>query len=382
MNPVCPKSPPASAGEGLVPIDRCAFPLVDKGTWQSAAGVISALDERLEVASIADVLDDLNRTAVPVASVPGSPPSFVSGFRWDDEDNSKPWWIPQGITGSADASATGTVAGREVVLVSFYYDLAKHPGSTGEKGVRVAFVDTTLSPPKYRLALLVEPVAGDPPSFKAVPIHAGGIAWVGDYLYVADTSKGLRVFDVAHIFKAKAAKDAIGYDAADDTYYGGLYAYVIPQIGAYTHASMCGPRFSFVALDRSTSPISLVSGEYCNATDACGGALEGRLYRWPLDPASSRLAAPTTYPSEAFYAGQSHIQGGVSSDGTFYLSSSAPAGSAGDLYVVPPGEAASTYGWINSPEDLMFDTGKNRIWGLSEGEGARYVFAVGAVGYK
>jgi hypothetical protein len=65
----------------------------------------------------------------------------------------------------------------------------------------VSFVDYARPVrPRYRHVLLVEPYrdrAGNP-SFRAVPVHAGGIAWYGHYLYVADTYAGFRVFDTRH----------------------------------------------------------------------------------------------------------------------------------------------------------------------------------------
>lgn len=380
--PVCPTTPPQSAGGALVPVDRCAFPLVEGALWGSASAVVDELEAKLPAASLGTLLDDANRTTIPVLSVPGAPLGYQGGFRWNDDDNDKPWWIPQGITTSADASPTGLVAGRQVVLVSWYYDIDQDPGSVAEKGIRVAFVDVSQSPPVYRLALLVEPVAGNPPSFQSVPIHAGGIAWVGDLLYVADTGNGLRVFDTSRALEVATDLDLIGYDAGTDAYYAGLYKYVIPQIGNYDHASTCDPRFSFVGLDRSTDPPSLVSGEYCNGSTACDTALSGRLFRYPLDPATGLLPAPTTYASEAFYSAQSHIQGAASNGGTFYLSSSAPAGSGGALYVKKSGAGASTFPWIDSPEDLSFDGPGGRLYGLSEGLSVRYVFWVGAAAYR
>lgn len=383
-NPACPDNAPASAGKGLVAINRCAFPLVDQDTWSTKGAVIAALDAKLPVVSLGDVLLDLNRTAVPVTSaqLPGGVTGFKSGFRWNDGDESVEYWIPQGLTSSVDASAQGTLGGHEVLLVASYYKKEADPGSTAEKGVRIAVVDVSVSPPMYRFALLVDPVAGQIPDLAPVTIHAGGIVWFDDYLYVADTSRGFRVFDLEHIFQVGTAADTLGYDAATQTYQAHQYKYVIPQVDLYKHASACGPIFSFVALDRSTTPPSLVSGEYCNGTTACGGALDGRLFRWPLDPATGRLAAPkTTYPASAHYAGQSGVQGGVSNAGTFYLSSSAPAGSGGALYVIPAGAKSMTFPWVNSPEDLVYDGGKKRIWGLSEGLGERYVFAVDAAKY-
>lgn len=379
VSAACPGAPPSSAGQGLRAVDRCAFPLVDQNTWAAKTAAADALATVLPRASLADVLGDLNRTAVTItaAQLPGSATGFARGFRWNDGDESVAYWIPQGLSGSRDASATGTVSGREILLVSWYYDIASDAGSTLEKGVRIAFVDASASPPTYRFALLVDPTAGATPSFGAVNIHAGGIAWIGDYLYVADTSKGFRVFDLTRMLRVDTTKDVIGWDAATSKHYAAQYRYVIPQVGRYLHASSCSPLFSFVALDRSTTPPSLVSGEYCSTT-ACSGALAGRLFHWPLDPATSRLGAGTIWPSEASYMGEKQVQGGVTHAGTTYLSSSAPAGGAGALYVIPQGGKTKTVGWVDAPEDMLFDTTQDRLWSLSEAAGARYVFAVKA----
>ena len=45
--------------------------------------------------------------------------------------------------------------------------------------------------------LLVSPtMQGNVPSFAALKIHAGGLAWIGDRLYVPVTTGGFRVFDL------------------------------------------------------------------------------------------------------------------------------------------------------------------------------------------
>ncbi len=76
------------------------------------------------------------------------------------------------------------VDGRRIVLVSWYY--TPPAGSTYEKGVRVAFVDvTTPATPTYRFALLVEPTGTvAAPNFVPVTVHAGGLVWFGNLLYV------------------------------------------------------------------------------------------------------------------------------------------------------------------------------------------------------
>ncbi|MBW2457916.1 MAG: hypothetical protein JRI68_25650, partial [Deltaproteobacteria bacterium] len=264
------------------------------------------------------------------------------------------------------------VAGREVVLASWYYDIGSDPNSNGEKGVRVALADvTTPSSVSYRHLLLVEPtMAGNQVDFLPIHIHAGGMAWVGDLLYVADTTHGFRVFDMTQIMQVATAENTIGWDPVDGVHYAGLYKYVVPQVGNYERSGDCSPRFSFVALDRSASPPALVSGEY----DA--GSLFGRLFHWPLFPSTDRLAPATSFPKLALFSLHSHLQGAVASGPTHWLSSSEPPAGHGDLYVAGEGTASQTVTWVDAPEDLQLDVPRNKLWSLSEGHGERYVFAV------
>jgi hypothetical protein len=361
---LCPTMPAAEGG-GLVSIDRCNFGIVEAQSFTTLPDVVAALEARATTSTIAAVLADLNRTATPVAaaSVPGAPPGVEIAFRWNTEDQETSAWYPQGITGSADANDDGLVEGKRVLLVSWY---------NGTKGVRLAFVDVTdPKAPKYRYALLVEPTgSGKTADFAPVKIHAGGIAWVGNLLYVADTSRGLRVFDTAHVMQVATDVDEIG--CASGTCRGGLYKYVIPQVGAYDSESYCDPLFSFVALDRSTTPPSLVSGEYCSGS-ACSDALAGRVLRWPLTQ-TTKLATGKSWASEAWLMGQRQVQGAVSRQGLFFLSSSKPAGTGGEIYRTVKGKSA-TSPWIDAPEDLMVDEKNGLLWSLSEGVDARVVMA-------
>ena len=375
QTPKCPGAAPATAGGGLVAIDRCAFPLVDQDTWAAQAGRVAALSAALPTTALADLPDaEFNRSAVAIKAVPGGVKNVAQAFRWDDEDNNKEWWIPQGLTGSADATAEGTVGGRKLLLVSWYHDEEKDPNNTVTKGVRVSVVDIDdPAKPRYRHILLVEPIDGDPIDFKPIPVHAGGLTWFGDYLYVVDTGKGFRVFDLRALMRVETALESVGFDPATQKYYAGLYKFVLPQVGSYKHDSTCKPLFSSVALDRGSDPPTLVSSEYCSAT-ACGGPLQGRIFRWPLDPDSGRLAAATVWPLAAHYMAQTQVQGGLVHAEDVYLSSSAPGGGGGALYVLPGGGASKTATWVDAPEDLLRDGG--RLWSLSEGTGARVVFAV------
>lgn len=371
--PTCPAQTDATEHGGLVEIDRCGFPLDDQSTDADLDAIVQALAQTLPVVGFDTIVGDLNRDVTVVGSVPGSPEGLAYGFVWDDSENDKAYWIPQGITGSADADATGLVAGRRLVAVSWYYDMDLHAGSTGEKGARISWVDVTdPDAPRYRMALLVEPTGTpDAPDLAPVVIHAGGIAWVGDRLWVADTGHGFRVFDLSRIMQVATDEDVIGCTGA--VCRGGLYKYIVPQIGRAEHDSDCGPRFSFVALDRGADDLALVSGEYCSDT-ACDGPLTGRLFRWPLADGGDRLRSDRVWPTAAWLMGQRQVQGAALFDGVAYLSSSAPAGGAGELYRTVPG-ASGRSDWSDTPEDLMVDANAGWLWSLSEVEGERYVYA-------
>lgn len=376
--PNCPTNVPASAGLGLKPTDRCAFPIQDDDTWVANDALIDQIAANgTQLKKIADLLlGDLNRTATEITAgqLPGNTQEFRFGFQWESGDESVPYWIPQGITTSGDGTPSGTVAGRKVVLVSWYYDKDQEPASTFEKGVRIAVVDPTAATIKYRFVLLVEPKAGNPATFQAIKIHAGGLAWFDHWLYVVDTQKGFRVFDLDKLLQVDTAKDAIGWDAADGKYYAANYKYVLPQVDAFTTQSACTQLFSFAGVDRSTVPPTLLSGEYCTAGGTCD-TLEGRLFRYKLG-ADGLLPGGKSWPSDASFMGETQVQGGVSYAKKFFLSSSAPAAGAGALYVMGQTGPSTTKGWADSPEDVSYDPMQGRLWSLTEALGARYVFNV------
>jgi len=367
--PACPVAT-VTEGAGLLSLDRCAFALQEGADFESAPPLIAALESLAPRVGVGEVLEDLNRTGASTAYVPGSPAGIGFAFTWSARDLSDPTWIPQGITGSPDATATGWVEGKRVLLVSWY----QAPGSPGpRKGIRVAFVDTSgATDPRYRFVLLVAPTGTvAAPDFAPIPLHAGGIAWVGNLLYVVDTLKGFRVFDLTHILRVRTDEDRIGCDAGGCR--AGLYQYALPQIGSYTTASPCAPRFSFVSLDRTSTPPALVSGEYCDEL-LCETPLAGRVFRWPVSLATGRLGTGRFWPSEADLIGQTQVQGAASHAGRWLFSSSAPSGQGGALYRVGP-QGSAVSGWVDTPEDLMLDATHHWIYGLSEGRGTRTVFA-------
>lgn len=358
----CPGSA-GTEGSGLTEIDRCAFGLVESAGLGTTPAFVAELEAIAKPVTVSDVLADANRVATLAATLPGGPtPSYA--IQWQSDDQNSTAWTPQGITGTADADPSGLVEGNRAVVVSFYDD---PPAGETNDGVRLAFVNLTdPDQPRYRFVLLVAPKAG--PSFDPVRVHAGGIAWFGSFLYVADTSHGFRVFDLRH--PMQVATDAGDFGCAAGTCRAGTYKYVLPQIGTYDVTSACAPIFSWVSLDRSSTPPSLVSGEYCSTT-ACAGPLAGRVYRWPIDVTTGLLRSATTFPSAAYLMGQKQVQGGAARDDTFWFSSSAPAGGGGAIYRVK-GARSTAATWPDAPEDLMIDGAQ--LWGITEAAGARFVF--------
>ena len=208
----CPVAPgDLTEGGGLKPIDRCAFPLAfDEAQRTNFSTLIDAYPASLQRVTLANIAGDLNRAATKVTRVPAIHRVLQNAWMWQSGDESVTYWTPQGVTGSFDATSSGVVGGRKLVLVSWYYTMANDTGSTVDKGVRIAIVDVTNpAAVAYRFALLVTPTAT---GFDSVKVHAGGLAWVGDRLYVPITAGGFRVFDLSRILKLTGTADSLGPD--------------------------------------------------------------------------------------------------------------------------------------------------------------------------
>ena len=371
--PSCPGVPGLTEGGGLIPLDASNFVLSDERGWDAAYAILAGLERTLPRVSVADVFADGNRDGdVLSASELSRATGFARGFAWNSGDTDVDYWMPQGVTGTFDADPSGRVGGRAGVLVSWHYDPAD-AGTSYDKGVRVSLADvTSTSTVTYRHLLLVAPTGSEAsPNFQSVNIHAGGIAWVGHYLYVADTSNGLRVFDMDHILRVDTTHDdRIGCSGGVCEAYS--YKYVIPQVNRYSlPACGCDTSFSFVALDRSTTPMSLVTGTYDS------DSIDKFVLRWPLDDASGRMAAPYTHATEGYFAQQDRMQGAVSYGGAWWLSCSSQSGSNGKLYRVGVGSSTG-YTWVYGPEDLAVDAPNGWLWSATEHPGDRAVFAVRA----
>ncbi|WP_189151271.1 hypothetical protein [Streptomyces lacrimifluminis] len=370
------------------------------------ADLNAGLAARLTKVNARAVLADADRRAKRLTGAPSTARAFQTGFAWDSADQTVPHWIPQGVTTSADAYSSGYYGGTDkAVLVSWYFEA--HPNGDQvvdhplDKGMRLTFVNhNNAAAPTYRHVLLVEPVrtGTGAPSFRPVRKHAGGIMWYGDLLYVVDTYKGLRIFDLRTLFKvATTQKDVCGLHT-DGQYHGYGYRYVLPQSHAYDNAAKY-LRYSSIGLDRATNPDSLVISEYSPAGTVSyaedGFIGTGRpstavpkIVRWPLDEAGRYLASLT--PTEAVSVRQKKIQGVVSRGSRHYLAVSDGPSGKGALRTFA--SSASTAGTVTSLavgcEDLSFHSkdatgwkyGEHVIWNVSEYAKKRYVYAVRADG--
>ncbi|HEX6076919.1 MAG TPA: hypothetical protein VFZ32_16875 [Micromonosporaceae bacterium] len=346
---------------------------------RSYSSIIADLEARLPNAAVSAVIADTNRAA---SACTANAEHLLASFCWNSGDNATTYWIPQGVTTTADAYETGQYEGATAILVSWYDN-----GTDGiDRGVRVSFVDySTPAAPTYRHVLLVEPYdrTDGRVSYRTVNNHAGGMFWYGYHLYLADTSNGFRVFDMRHIWQVSTTDPAaIGWQS-DGSYQAYNYKYVLPQTLWYVGSTVNGYpalKFSFASLDRTSVPDSVIVGEYGYP----GGGT--RLARFPID-FSNRLfrADPDGYvrATEAYDVSVDSMQGATAVNGKFYLSTSDGDANRGDLATFQPGNPVTSHPDVLpiGPEDLSYWASRDQLWSATEWAGNRSVFAIRASAY-
>jgi hypothetical protein len=348
------------------------------------AARVAALEKVLPSVDVRHVLAHVNRPATfgedcrSPAFHGITPPA--QRYCFDAEDTSAPGdrkleWMPQGVTTVADARADQALSGRQAILISWY-----DKQNSVHKGVRVSFLDTASK--RYRHVLLVYPFIGQageptyeilssPQSGEHPGIHAGGIAWYENYLYVVDTTRGIRVFDMRRIFDLEAAGERADLDASDEVglragkYRSFGYRYVMPQIAAWENP---GGLASFPA------------------NFECS---EGGTPRWPLERASGlpRTGGSGTWRAErAFRLPVQHVQGAVSYENRWYLSRTG-GGPNGNATLVMASESETQPGVLEvreqrkaaiGTEDLSYWPGRDELWTVTEHPGKRALYGVGA----
>ncbi|HEX5747402.1 MAG TPA: hypothetical protein VFZ09_14250 [Archangium sp.] len=368
------QSQPLTEGAPLTAHDASCLKLQDQNTWSTYASYMTGVGPALGLPAI---LQDLNR-AGPVLTSTNHPPAvgYKGGFRWNDGDMSTTDWVPQGLTAGVSGSTN-------VAIVSWHYTL-----TSPDKGVRISVADISdmsLSAVNYRHLLLVRPTSSG--NFTTIPEHGGGLAWYGNYLYMADTSDGMRVFDLTQIREVSTSTTcdtAIGKVGTEWCAYG--YKYVLPQVSAYvvpsTIVSPCRPKFSFLGKDTRGTTDVLLSGEYCNNTgtgcpyDGSTPGLGGRLYRWPVDSTTYRLQTVSglVAPERAWIMNEPNVQGvapimTTTATTSYWLSSTRYSGA---LFKVSTGASRTAYlsgngDWARMPEGMHATGSGTNLWTVTEG---------------
>ncbi|MEB2310869.1 MAG: hypothetical protein OZ921_02375 [Sorangiineae bacterium] len=353
----------------LEPLESCAFRLK---LYDRSATARAELDQIAAKAKGYVALDalELNREATKGVSANTAERlknHAYLGFRWNSGDQATADWYPQGITGSED---TGQTKRR---VIASWYDRKNSP----PKGIRISLVDlSNLNQIRYRHILLVEPNGA---SFGPVltgtgdSLHGGGIVWVKDLLYVADTAQGFRVFDLSRIIRVTHTDDKsrIGVSGSRVDAFG--YEYVAGQIARYRQPSgACKILFSFAGLDRTTTPPTIMNGEYVADT------VTGRLAKWPLDLSTGWLTETggLVHATGAYISGQSRMQGAFTRGSEIYISSSSQYQSWGRLYRTKVGQESKISAWVHGAEDLYYERSTDRVWTSAEHPNTRDVVSI------
>lgn len=380
------------ASEQAGPSAAAAIPLTASNfrytLSETSSSLVGALDSALPNVTMGAVADDANRT--PSCNSAPSVTNRTAYYCWNDGDQDTSDWYPQGITTSSDAYGEGTYDGKRINLVSWY----DHAEDGIDKGVRISVsnLSASASAPPYRHILLVEPSGtASTPSYKPVTVHAGGIMWYGNLLYVADTSGGFRVFDLDHLWQVSTGSSSAVGRQPDGSYHAFDYKYVLPQTAKFTDSTAGGYaqlQHSSVALDRTSSPDSVIVSEYRSAADIDAGA-QVRTIRVPIDytnrylkPASDGIIKAT----EAYRTDLESVQGSTAINGEFFFSQSdgsdhSNPDSDGDLhtFAAPSGSIVRHGNALTvGAEDLSYDPTRDYLWSLGEYPGYRWVYAADA----
>lgn len=308
-----------------------------------------------------DLSQRLRRTWAPHPRLLGR--KVTGAWTWEAADRRDPRWWPQGITTSA-CTGVRERHGHDVAMTTWY--------SKDGEGSRLSVVD--LERRRYAHVLLVAPTLSDDgvPGFTPLAVHAGGIVWHGEHVHIAATGKGFMTCRTDDLMRVPAGSDL-------DTF---GHRYLLPV--RFTHRGghdedVARLRFSFFTLDRTTSPPSLLVGEYGSTPQKTR-----RFARFALDP-DTGLPPPDgegRAAPEIDDRGEVRMQGVAVADGTTYVTASASGFLPGTVLAGSPGSfrryrAATPPG----PEDLVWWPETDALWTVTEHPRRRWVVAMRRSGF-
>ncbi|WP_225832441.1 hypothetical protein [Streptomyces sp. NK08204] len=298
----------------------------------------------------------------------------VAGFyclRHDDATD--PDWSPQGVSGTEDArSGAGTVDRHKAIVFSWH---AGPPGGSGT-GTRLSFLDTATK--RYIHVLLVVPNAFGT-DYSEVSVHAGGIAWYRNYLFVTANQGGLHVYDtrnllrLAHNPKASVSRHCpTGRQEPGGSYCGRGYDYLLPEIGRWNNPNSATTRYDSMALERAPGR----APEFLTSEYRTSGV--GQVARW-TDTELTGFHG-TIHPYRAWFQPVRYVQGAFSR-GCYYFNTGGGGSGNRDLVV------ANATGNHRTPvsrtggrglQDLYWLRSAEQLWTLTEhpGDGKRVLYGV------
>lgn len=294
------------------------------------------------------------------------------GIRWNSDDETTNHWRPQGITGFKKN-------GVRYLLITWY-------GQNGSehKGSRITLMDISPSSStylKYRHILLVQhsipsSVSGytQYDTYAPLDIHAGGVAYYNDKLYIASTNLGLRVFDLNKIIEVTTgdvAKTRCG-KTSGGTMYAFNYRYILPQIG-YNDINGGANPFSTVQINDAGD--ELWTAQYYSGSSA--SSIVPKIYGFPINSNGDLLNSGISYevPKNSLFAGNhAHGMQGIFRKGnrTWLSCTGSPSNSYGSnarLARYTDGASNTTrYRWPYGSESLYYEAQYDYLWSLTEYE--------------
>ena len=294
------------------------------------------------------------------------------GIRWNSDDETTNHWRPQGITGFKKN-------GIRYLLITWY-------GQNGSehKGSRITLMDISPSSStylKYRHILLVQPnIPGSVSdytqydTYAPLDIHAGGVAYYNDKLYIASTNLGLRVFDLNKIIEVTtgdASKTKCG-KTAGGTMYAFNYRYILPQVG-YNDINGGANPFSSVQINDAGD--ELWTAQYYSGSSA--SSIVPKIYGFPINSNGDMLNSGISYvvPKNSLFAdNHAHGMQGIFRKGnrTWLSCTGSPSNSYGSnarlARYTDGGTNTTRYRWPYGAESLYYEAQYDYLWSLTEYE--------------
>jgi len=291
------------------------------------------------------------------------------GFAWRPDDRKEKKWRPQGIT---------LMAGDRAAVVSWYSRIK----GKGNKGVRLSFVALAGNARyKYRHVLLVRP-SNDGKLFEPVVCHAGGLAAIGNTIFVANSKvnepggAGILAFDASKIFPAVEDGSKKKCEFADGRAYAFNYRYILPLTTQY-NMTMGGdnpkqtrnPRFSFCSIDWSdqTEP-KLVTGNYHYRPRKPAYWFSKKYHNPPSKIVWWDLNGPkiTGWGDRQIATGVSKAQGALSLSERIWISRGGRKPRLRTAALTGGENDYQDFGWPRGCEDLSYSPHSGDLWCLTE----------------